>query len=869
MNTRDQELDSLLDRAVDAVREDQPTPAVTRAAAERAWAAISAAAATAAPAADEPIRSCAEFQALMPAYLAGSLPPARTLLVEDHSRECIPCRRALMQLKSGEVAAPKASARPAISRPSRFPRRWLAYAATVLVAVGAASVALWNGPARGDIARVTSIDGMLFTLENGSPSPLANGALVAAGQPVRTGKGSGAVLTLADGSEVEIAERSEIAVTERGKETTIRVDRGSIIVEAAKQHGHLYVATDDCLVSVTGTIFSVSSGTKGSRVSVVEGEVRVAQGKKESVLHPGDQVATAAGLATSSVAADISWSRDHDRYVALMRELKALDAELEATLAAKGERTASVLLPLMPADTAIYLALPNVATEVADLERRFEERVAENPALSRWWQERSGQGSFGHHLHELFTRLSNLGQHLGEEVTVAVVPDAAGSDEGFVLLAEIGNAVAFRAALEEELARIANEDPGHDEVRIIDSPAEAAAGGEVFLWPAGNVFVASSSASLLEAVGANLADPAASPFRQSPFYARLADAYSHGVQWLGAVDVERMIAAEGPQGAERDFAGIGNVQYLIGERESAEGAVHTSAELTFDGPRQGVASWLAAPAPMGGLDYISPDASFAASFVIEEPAEILRQIAGFIESMQVRPGATTEADEQRALDLIRDLAAPLGGEIAFALDGPALPTPAWKVVAEVYDAAALQTALEQAVAEAATQAAAHGKPAPTLTASQSGGRTVWELAWNGQGWAVYTVDGGYLVATPNLGLLNQALSTKASGLSLVDSPTFTALLPRDGFVNFSALVWTSLGDLGQTLLSTAGQGLTEEQRQAISELGLDAPTLTCAYGEADRIRLVSTGQGGLFGSRLGTILGLSALSAAEGHGPRS
>ncbi len=865
MSTRDQELDSLLDRAVDAAREDLPTADVTRAAAERVWAAVAAEAS--APAADEPIRGCAAFQALMPAYLAGSLAPARTLLVEDHSRECIPCRRALMQLKTGETAAPKPLASPAAARPSRGSRRWLAYAATVLLAVGATTVALWNGPARTDIARVTSIDGMLLTLENGAPATLANGAAIAAGQTVRTGKGSGAVLTLADGSEVEIAERSEIAVTERGKETTIRVDRGSIIVEAAKQHGHLYVATDDCLVSVTGTIFSVSSGTKGSRVSVVEGEVRVAQGKKESVLHPGDQVATAAGLATSSVAADISWSRDHDRYVALMRELKTLDVELEATLAAKGERTGSALLPLVPADTAVYLALPNVTTEVADLERRFEERVAENPALARWWQEHSGQGGFGQHLHELFTRLSHLGQYLGEEVTIAVVPGTQGSREGFVLLAEIGNAVAFRTALEEEVARIANEHPGQNEVRIVDSPAEAAAGGEVFLWPAGNVFVASGSVGLLEAVGANLADPAASPFRQTPFHARLADAYSHGVQWLGAVDVERMIAAEGPRGAERDFAGFGNVQYLIGERESDQGTVHTSAELTFDGPRQGAASWLAAPAPMGGLDYISPDASFAASFVIEEPAEILRQIAGFIEAMQAQHGVTAEGDHQRALDLIRDLAAPLGGEIAFALDGPALPIPAWKVVAEVYDATALQAALERAVAAAEVEAAAHGQSAPTLTATQSGGRTVWELGWNGQTRAVYTVDGGYLVATPNVGLLNQALSTKASGVSLVDSPTFTALLPRDGFVNFSALVWTSLGDLGQTLLSTAAQGLTEEQRQGLSQLGLDAPTLTCAYGEADRIRLVSTGQGGLFGSRLGSILGLSALSAAEGHGP--
>ena len=68
---------------------------------------------------------------------------------------------------------------------------------------------------------------------------------------------------------------------------------------AQRSKGHLYVATADCHVAVTGTVFSVSAGVKGSRVSVVQGEVHVSQDNTEKVLHPGDQAVTSATMEPS------------------------------------------------------------------------------------------------------------------------------------------------------------------------------------------------------------------------------------------------------------------------------------------------------------------------------------------------------------------------------------------------------------------------------------------------------------------------------------------------------------------------------------------------------------------------------------------
>ena len=87
-------------------------------------------------------------------------------------------------------------------------------------------------------------------------------------------------------------------------------------------------------------------------------------------------------------------------------------------------------------------------------------------------------------------------------------------------------------------------------------------------------------------------------------------------------------------------------------------------------------------------------------------------------------------EAEHGLSLREDLAATLGGDFAFAFDGPWLPTPSWKLVLEVADAARLQSTLVNLVEEwNRTSASGDGEPRPTLALAQEAvdGRVYYDL----------------------------------------------------------------------------------------------------------------------------------------------
>src|SRR5262249_48142171 len=106
-------------------------------------------------------------------------------------------------------------------------------------------------------------------------------------------------------------------------------------------------------------------------------------------------------------------------------------------------------------------------------------------------------------------------------------------------------------------------------------------------------------------------------FKGTPLYNRIADAYRGGAGMLVAADFAGLNAR---QAEEQGF------KYFVGEQKEVRNQMELRATLAFQGERTGIAAWLASPAPMGALDYVSPDATIVAGFVVKDPKAIIDQI---------------------------------------------------------------------------------------------------------------------------------------------------------------------------------------------------------------------------------------------------
>jgi hypothetical protein len=871
---------SLLDEIAREIRESSAPPDAVHRSAARVWEKLEQARGhSEKEAGRRPVLrpECEALQRLFPDYLAGSLAESKAFLVRDHTLECLPCRKALQQARrSGTDAALSEPVRTAASpeAPKSLFRGWvpMALAATLLIAFIGSAV-LFNshqGPVFGKRSiSINSLNGLLFTVTENGYRRLEKGQTIPAGQVLKTAKGSWAQLALDDGTTIEMNERTALSLGEKQEDVTLNLGQGAIIVEAAPQKSGLFVKTEDCQVKVTGTIFAISSGTAGSRVSVVEGDVQVRYRGNETVLRRGEQLATGEKAIAGRVVDDIGWSRRVDVYMALLKEVSSVQEKLEAEFQAREPALSPPVVGVLPEHTAAYCALPNLGRTFFQAKNLLMDRITGNPLLRQWWDAgRSGRGATADdvEMETLLRTLEEISGYLGQDFVLAVLSDAEGRILGPAVLADV------KPENEPALLRSLRDLQGmtRGELRLLEGdPARAPREGEhPYLMVRNGIFAASPNLPVMTRLADGIDRFRAgleSPFARTAFARRIADAYREGPNFVFAVDIENLLAEvvreetrKGDSSTDGEpmpvkqlrQLGLMDLEHLVFANGLREEDHQVSCALTFKDARKGIASWLAEPAPMGSLDFVSPEATLFFAVAVKNPAAMVQDIFSVAGSASKNfPENLAKLERKLDLNIIHDIAEPLGGELMVALDGPILPVPAWKAAVEVYDADRLQRTVEQILdvinREKAERAAGGGPCARVqLTETNESGRRLYRISCGNLPEIHYTYVGGYLVATGSRPILLQTIESYEAGATIRNAPEFVGLLPATSQLNFSLLAYQNMeslvSPLAQQIIGTLSGGreqLSEAQGKEIEKVsgGHSGAALVYGYGRGDRI----------------------------------
>ena len=757
-----------LEKALEEIKAEDVDVATLDAARARVWAKMT----------HTVTATCTEFREDFDAYLRKELSDTRRLLLEDHLSRCPGCRTRIAELK-GE--------RTIVAMPQRSSSRWMrwgtmAAAAALLLGVvylGRDAIDGMMAPG-GPRATVVAANGGLYRLPVGS---LDAGAAIGEHESVRTGPGAHAVLRLADGSMVDVNERTEMYVTAAWSGQTIHLQRGDIIVKAAKQRrGHLRVLTRDSIASVKGTVFAVSAGMGGSVVSVVEGSVAVNQPGREVLLSPGQQAASIPTLATS-VASAVAWSPDAESYLELLRSFVKIERDL-ANFPAE-LRTNSSLLSHVPAGAVVYGTVPNPGLTIDRALSLAEEQSAQNATFGAWWNSETGRL-----LRQMMDRVQSVNSLLGDEIVFCATVPAVNEPVPIVMArVQPGKRSELSTALEGLFA----------------ATGEALGSYSV----SDDLMVVSNTPAHLAWALAHQGEGAGSPFATA-----IGERYQRGVGWLIGMDAQPLVSMASTDDAPPiKLAGMMGMKYIFLEQRAPAGAVENEVTFAFQGARTGMGSWLADAGSGGAAEYLPVDALAAAYVSTREPLQLFEEFTAQI--TKATPDfehGLSSMDEKLGPGFVQNLAGALGTEAALALTGLSTSGPTWVLASVANNPSVIDGSLQKLVdtfnAElgpedqgkriALTQEIANGRTWNTI---KPGGVPV------GFSW---TYDRGYMVAGSDRASAERAIATANGGSPLVWSPEFLGQLPSSAGLHPSAFGWLNAkGALGMLSALTANPAISE------------------------------------------------------------
>jgi type IV pilus assembly protein PilA len=530
---------------------------------------------------------------------------------------------------------------------------------------------------------------------------------------------------------------------------------------------------------------------------------------------------------------EIPWTKDLKTYPGLPAEIGLLTEKFQKNLQYPAPRAQSHLLPLVPESTELYIAIPNYGDVMHQALTIFRQQLEEREVLRDWWQH-GAMTTEGPKVLDAVEKICLVSQFLGEEIVVAGGKEDA--DIRVLVAAEIR-----KPGLKDQLNQLVSGLSGtaKTSVRILDAQELATAdagrpGKELVVLVRPDFVIGALDVATLRSFSDRL-DRGGREFASAPFAQRITQAYAGGVTTVGGVDLQRVLS-QVPIRTEQnrmmlERSGFGDMKYLVWDHRSETGRKVSEGELSFTGPRHGVASWLAAPGPMGSLDFVSPKAMMSGTVLLKSPAKMLDDIIALAGPAGAGALAMLAQWEQTMkVSLKEDVLNLLGGEITVEVDEITPPQPKWKAMLRVSDAEHLQQSLTTLLAISPYRAEPFEDGGVSYHAIRiPSGEKTYEIG--------YTFTDGYLIIGSSRETAVEAVRQHRTGESLGKSKRLEeSLLPGQSAVSsilfYEDPVAWGAQSLGQSLPEMAG---------TLSQLPKESsPAVLRAYGEETAIRETST-----------------------------
>ena len=200
-------------------------------------------------------------------------------------------------------------------------------------------------------------------------------------------------------------------------------------------------------------------------------------------------------------------------------------------------RYSSDLLPRVPADTLLYISIPNLGEFLTQANQIFHDQMSQSPALQQWANQGHNNSA---EIDALVEKIHDISQYLGDEAVVVGVKQT--DHPGFAVLADVE-----KGGLADLLKTQAADPDVHGDLTVLDEPSLAAAavpanaGHAAYALVRSHEVVFSNDIALLKHLNAQL-NAGASGFAAADFGKQIASAYNRGAGIILAADLHQMMA---------------------------------------------------------------------------------------------------------------------------------------------------------------------------------------------------------------------------------------------------------------------------------------------------------------------------------------